>query len=78
MPHRNPDGKDACRLGASLKDLGGKGIAFFKRGMGGIEVIGKIKGVTRQSHRHRWRTRTTRLPYPRTPAPVGTDIAGII
>jgi len=46
QPHRIPDGKDACRLGARLKDLGGKGFAFFKRGMGGIEVIGEIKGVT--------------------------------
>jgi len=46
QPHRNPDGKDACHLGARLKDLGRKGFAFFKMGMGGIEVIGEIKGVT--------------------------------
>jgi len=45
-PHRNPDGKDACRLGARLEDLGGKGFAFYKMGVGGIEVIGEIKGVT--------------------------------
>ncbi|MCL2220282.1 MAG: hypothetical protein FWC23_09090 [Chitinispirillia bacterium] len=45
-PHRNPDGKDACRLGARLKDLGGKRFAFYKMGMGGIELVGKIKGVT--------------------------------
>jgi len=44
LPHRNPDGKDACRLGARLKDLGGKRFAFSKMGMGGIEVIGEIKG----------------------------------
>jgi len=32
--------------GARLKDLGGKRFAFSKMGMGGIEVLGKIKGVT--------------------------------
>jgi len=46
LPHRNPDGKDACRIGARLKDLGGKGFAFYKMGMGGIDLLGKIKGVT--------------------------------
>jgi|GEM_PF-3098546 len=34
---RNPTGKDACLLGASLKDLGGKWFAFFKMGMGGLD-----------------------------------------
>jgi len=33
-------------LWASLKDLGKKWFAFSKMGMGGIELIGKIKGVT--------------------------------
>jgi hypothetical protein len=39
------DDKDVYHLGASLKDLGKKWFAFSKMGMGGIEVIGKIKGV---------------------------------
>ncbi|MCL2242138.1 MAG: hypothetical protein FWC04_06405 [Chitinispirillia bacterium] len=29
--------KDACRLGASLKDLGRKWFAFSKMGMGGLD-----------------------------------------
>jgi hypothetical protein len=40
------DNKDVYHLGASLKDLGRKWFAFSKMDMGGIEVIGKIKGVT--------------------------------
>jgi len=39
------DDKDVYHLGASLKDLGKKWFAFSKMDMGGIEVIGKIKGV---------------------------------
>ncbi|MCL2182900.1 MAG: hypothetical protein FWB85_05455 [Chitinispirillia bacterium] len=46
LPHRNPDGKDACRLGARFKDLGGKRFAFSKMGMGGLDLLGEIKGVT--------------------------------
>jgi hypothetical protein len=37
QPHRNPDGKDACHLGANLKDLARKWFAFSKMGMGGID-----------------------------------------
>jgi hypothetical protein len=37
--------KDVYHLGASLKDLGKKWFAFSKMGMGGIELLGKIKGV---------------------------------
>jgi len=43
---RNPGGKDACRLGARLKDLGGKWFAFSKMGVGELDLLGKIKGVT--------------------------------
>jgi hypothetical protein len=43
---RSPTGKDACHLDASLKDFGKKWFAFSKMGMGGIELLGKIKGVT--------------------------------
>jgi len=46
MPHRIPDGKDACRFEARLEDLGGKWFAFYKMGMGGLDLLGKIKGVT--------------------------------
>ncbi|MCL2219175.1 MAG: virulence RhuM family protein [Chitinispirillia bacterium] len=40
------DGKDVYHLGASLKDLGRKWFAFSKMGMGGLDLLGKIKGVT--------------------------------
>jgi len=40
------DGKNVYHLGASLKDLGKKWFAFSKMDMGGIEVLGKIKGLS--------------------------------
>jgi len=40
------DDKDVYHLGASLKDLGRKWFAFSKMGMGGLDLLGKIKGVT--------------------------------
>jgi hypothetical protein len=40
------DGKDVYHLWASLKDLGKKWFAFSKMGMGGLDLLGKIKRVT--------------------------------
>jgi hypothetical protein len=41
------DNKDVYHLGASLKDLGKKWFAFSKMGIEGLDLLGKIEGISK-------------------------------